>query len=241
MNIYAFPSHTTKARTSGVDFARVIQPAKEMAKQKGVKVRLYNPLKNVKAKDNWVTVGKDYDIIFFNYLNSDWGYAHMATYNRMYGHKIVLDIDDDLWDVLPDNTAYEVYHKGTKALKDFTLICKDVDVITTTNQFLRNVIHFNTGKPLDKIVIIPNFIDLENVYNTIPPFRNAHDVIIGHMGSTTHFNSLLGKDFTDGMTQVMKDFPRNSHFHPDFIATPVDRSSLEFWAWSYKIYENIII
>ncbi len=44
-----------------------------------------------------------------------------------------------------------------------------------------------------------------------------------------------GKDLNFTVKGVMKDFPRNSHFHPDFIATPVDRSSLEFWAWSYLL------
>jgi putative ABC transport system permease protein len=34
---------------------------------------------------------------------------------------------------------------------------------------------------------------------------------------------------------IMKDFPRNSHFHPDFITTPNDKSSLEFWAWTYVL------
>jgi len=38
---------------------------------------------------------------------------------------------------------------------------------------------------------------------------------------------------------IMKDFPQNSHIHPDFITTPLDRSSLEFWAWTYiLLHEN---
>jgi len=34
---------------------------------------------------------------------------------------------------------------------------------------------------------------------------------------------------------VMKDFPVNSHFHPDFIATPVNKASLNGWAWCYLL------
>lgn len=50
-------------------------------------------------------------------------------------------------------------------------------------------------------------------------------------------------DFT--VKGVMKDFPDNSHFHPDFIATPV-RGEIQGWAWSYLLLkehtrpENII-
>ena len=44
-----------------------------------------------------------------------------------------------------------------------------------------------------------------------------------------------GKNLDFTIKGVMRDFPRNSHFHPDFITTPVDKSSLEFWAWSYLV------
>lgn len=48
-----------------------------------------------------------------------------------------------------------------------------------------------------------------------------------------------GKNLDFTIKGVMRDFPRNSHFHPDFITTPVDKSVLEFWAWSYLVlYEN---
>ncbi|HPE77024.1 MAG TPA: ABC transporter permease, partial [Draconibacterium sp.] len=32
---------------------------------------------------------------------------------------------------------------------------------------------------------------------------------------------------------VMKDFPLNSHFHPDFVATPVQDKFTSGWAWTY--------
>lgn len=34
---------------------------------------------------------------------------------------------------------------------------------------------------------------------------------------------------------IMKDFPRNSHFHPEFVSTPVDRNDLSGWAWTYLL------
>jgi putative ABC transport system permease protein len=40
-------------------------------------------------------------------------------------------------------------------------------------------------------------------------------------------------DFT--VMGVMKDFPQNSHFHPEFIATPADRSVFDGWAWVYLL------
>ena len=39
-------------------------------------------------------------------------------------------------------------------------------------------------------------------------------------------------DFT--VTGIMKDFPHNSHFHPDLIATPVD-GQIDWWAYVYLL------
>ena len=41
------------------------------------------------------------------------------------------------------------------------------------------------------------------------------------------------KNFT--VKGIMKDFPQNSHFHPDFIAAPTDRNIFNGWAWTYLL------
>jgi len=40
-------------------------------------------------------------------------------------------------------------------------------------------------------------------------------------------------DFT--IKGIMKDFPRNSHFHPEFITTPADKTIFSGWAWTYLL------
>ena len=40
-------------------------------------------------------------------------------------------------------------------------------------------------------------------------------------------------DFT--IKGIMKDFPQNSHFHPEFITTPIDKTIFEGWAWTYLL------
>lgn len=210
MKIYVFPPHSRVDHTSGVDFARVIQPSKYFSKDPDIEIKMYDVVADTQKdngkRDDWITIGKDFDIIFFNYILNDWGYAHMACYNRKYGHKMVLDVDDNLWGVLPDNSSYEDYKKGSQNIKNFTAICRDVDIITCTNSYLRNVIHHNTGVSLDKIKVFPNYIDY-SLYNSFPEPRDKYDVVIGHMGSTTHFDSLCQPDFMQGMDRIMKDYP----------------------------------
>lgn len=38
---------------------------------------------------------------------------------------------------------------------------------------------------------------------------------------------------------IMKDFPYQSHFHPDFITSPLDDSIyFQGWAWTYLLFYN---
>jgi putative ABC transport system permease protein len=42
-----------------------------------------------------------------------------------------------------------------------------------------------------------------------------------------------GKNIDFTIKGIMKDFPQNSHFHPEFITTPVDKTIFSGWAWTY--------
>ncbi|HEX2394786.1 MAG TPA: ABC transporter permease, partial [Bacteroidales bacterium] len=44
-----------------------------------------------------------------------------------------------------------------------------------------------------------------------------------------------GRDTDFTIRGIMKDFPQNSHFHPEFIVTPVDTEEYKGWAWTYLL------
>ncbi len=44
-----------------------------------------------------------------------------------------------------------------------------------------------------------------------------------------------GKNVDFTIRGIMKDFPQNSHFHPEFIASPVDKGEFHRWAWTYLL------
>ncbi|HAF31258.1 MAG TPA: hypothetical protein DCG75_19645 [Bacteroidales bacterium] len=46
------------------------------------------------------------------------------------------------------------------------------------------------------------------------------------------------KDMDYTIKGVMKDFPQNSHFHPDFITSPVHKSVFDGWAWTYLLLKE---
>lgn len=211
IKVFSLATHSTNKVTSGVDLARVIQPMKYL---NGYKDREYEfdvtqyILSDV-DKTNvrfWFEAAQDYDIFFFNYHTVAEGYAMMATMARKFNRKLIMDIDDALWILNPDNPAYDVYKKGSDGYKILTDIVNDVDYVTTTNSYLRNVIVDNTWKKHERVGVFPNYIDL-SLYNHKPPFKDDTQVRIAHFGSTTHFNDLQSDEFFKGMDRIMKEYP----------------------------------
>lgn len=209
IKIFALPSHQTPDRTSGVDFARIIQPAKYLNGYTDEDVEFEVRQFDIDEKTDWMEICKDYDIIFFNYLNSPWGFAAMGAMARKFGTKIVMDLDDNLWAIRTDNPAHAAYHKGSDALRDFGSICNEVDNMIVTSGYLKNVVVNNTYKKHEKIKVIPNYVDLE-LYSHVSPFKDTEQIQLLHFGSTTHFEDLSNQEFLKGVDKIMNEYPNVS-------------------------------
>lgn len=205
MKIFGLPSHQTKERTSGVDYARILQPLKYLNGYKDIETTLFN----IKKKTDWLNVAKTHNVIYFNYLNNPWGFASMGAMARHYGVKLVMDLDDSLWNLHDDNPAHSVYKKGSQGIKDFISICNEVDYITTTNSYLKHVIMNNTNKKADKIKVFPNYIDFK-FYSHRTRFKDTKEIQLTHFGSTTHFIDLSTPEFIKGVDRIMKEYPNVS-------------------------------
>ena len=204
IRVFSLPSHAAIERTSGVDFARVIQPMTHLNKLKDFDVTIYDPKLNKKM--DWLKATADNDILHLNYTTNPWAFAIMGTMARKYDRKIVLDMDDALWDVLPDNTAYEVYKRDSEGIKNFTAICNEVDYITCTNRYLKNVIVHNSAKYPDKIKIFPNYINLD-LYKHRSPFKDELQIQLTHFGSSSHWVSLQNEEFAKAIDRIFREYP----------------------------------
>ena len=209
--IYALPSHTFKEKVSGVDFVRIIQPMKYLDgfEYDGVRfeVKTYNPKTDDDEDWNWVM--QNYDCVYLNYTSNDWGYAVVGCLAQKYKRKIVCDFDDDLWNILQDNTAYEVYKEDSWGKKVVTAIAGDVHHVTVTNQHLKNSLVHNTAKESDGVTIIPNYIDLDT-YTHRSPFKDRGYYKALHFGSSSHFQSLVSDNFYKALDRVMREYPNFS-------------------------------
>jgi len=212
IKVFAFPSHSAKGHSSGVHYARVNQPMKFLNgykdKDTEFKVDLWcgDPI----SLQAWSSLVKKYDLVYFNYTVNDWAFAAMGSMVRKEGKKMIMDLDDALWLMNSDNVVYETYKKGSKGLNIVTDIINEVDAVTCTNSYLRNVIANYTHKRHDQIGIMPNYIDLE-LYNSIPKPRESPFINIVHYGSSTHFRDLKSFGFVGGVDRIMADYP-NARF-----------------------------
>lgn len=210
IKIFGLPSHQTKERTSGVDFVRIIQPLKYLDgfEYDGVKVEveMYD-IHEVKPKD-WITIAKEFDIVYLNYTVVDWNYAAMGSALHGHGKKIIYDIDDAIWYLRKDNVTYD---KMQELQGDYLITCmlNDVDMVTTTNRYLKNIILDKTNKPFDKIKIFPNTIDF-SLYNKTFDAKDTGHITLMHYGSTSHFQDLLDKEFVAGIDKVFERYPNVS-------------------------------
>lgn len=209
IKVFSVPSHQTKDRTSGVDFARVIQPMTHLnghtSGDTTFKVEIYDI--HAKKQPNWVQIAKEYDVVFCNYTVLDWGFAAMGAPLRGENKKMIMDIDDAVWYVRRDNPTFNQFMANDgKYTHDISCMLDEVDRITTTSPYLRNVICDKTYNRHDKVDVIPNYINLD-LYAHRYDAVDRDTITITHFGSTTHFEDLLQPAFVEAMEKLMREFP----------------------------------
>jgi glycosyltransferase involved in cell wall biosynthesis len=210
IKIFAVPSHQSVERTSGVDFVRIIQPMTYLNGFKDedteFKVTIFDKEDITERNLKWTEIAPEYDIIYLNYILNPWSFAEMGALVRKYGKKMIFDLDDSLWNIEKDNPAFKVWRTSPEHLKNFSLMCNEVDYITCTNLYLKHIITHHTLKPHEKIRIFPNYIDLK-LYSHRSPFKNDLNIQLTHYGSTTHFVSLANEEFEKGLSMIFKEYP----------------------------------
>jgi glycosyltransferase involved in cell wall biosynthesis len=116
-----------------------------------------------------------------------------------------MDLDDAIWHINRDNIAHDAFKK-IGAGQTITCILKDVDGITTTNSYLKNMILHETNVPHDKVAVFNNAVDLK-YYNRKSPAKEDYTMTLLHYGSTTHFEDLAEKNFVEGINKIFKEYP----------------------------------
>lgn len=118
-------------------------------------------------------------VMFMKYVD-DWApVAHLITIKRVFGLKLVIDIDDDLFNIHPDNIASKWHYPGSKKNEALKFFIKNADhLVVSTPPLASSMSQF--GIP---ITVIPNTID-EAIWK---PKKSTKEVIL------TEFDARYGE------------------------------------------------
>lgn len=202
--IFVYPSHCDGKHVPGVDYARLILPMQELAKHPDFEVTIFDG----KKRYSWNELAEEYDIFYLNYMTNADSFVQACFWFDKFKKKIVMDIDDLIWEIQEDNAAYSTYAPGSEGRAVVTdTIARGVDFVTVTNQYLKMALAHYTKKPLGKIKVFPNYIDLD-LYKWRKEPKDDYEITIGYFGSSSHFNDLVNPGFKNGLVKIMKENPR---------------------------------
>jgi glycosyltransferase involved in cell wall biosynthesis len=104
---------------------------------------------------------------------------------RSLGKLCVLDVDDDVWSLHPDNPAYEFYEKSG-AGEHAREVVRFADVVTVPTRYLADLI-----RPMNpNVVVIPNALPQNHWPSSPKDVGHGGEVVIGWAGSSSHSSDI---------------------------------------------------
>lgn len=201
-----YTENEVKTTTSGVDFARIVQPLTELSKDPDFEVKVVkNPFKG--NEETWDSLTTYYDIIYSSYIDSPEGYVNMAVNAKNNNCKVVVDVDDHLHLVPKASPVYKTYHIGSFQLDVVSKIVEDVQYLTTTNLFLKYEMIKWYGKDPKAIYVLPNFVDLKRYNKEVIPKVKRDNIVIGFFGSNTHVVDIIMPEYINAIERLCQEFP----------------------------------
>lgn len=210
----------------GVDYARISNPLRYLDNDKfEVSIRM-------KAKDRFGLIRDDfrgnfvnlesaikyYDIVLLSYTVSIPLYLEIAFFCEKHGTKLILELDDNIWEVPVRSGAYKSFHPGSPDLETIEAEVRNSQWIVTTKAKTSYAIAKHCNIPLDRITLNPNYIDL-TVYDASKIKRVKDDKIrICYFGTNTHFDDIAGNEgFVKALDRLFKEHDNLQLFTTGFF------------------------
>lgn len=211
---------------SAVDIWRIQRPIRELKKHvdwqideqptliKGIdKYKDKSEFTDEELKKAYLHLSK-YDIIFSSYHADATGYSMLKVLEEKYGVQFVMDVDDDMFSVNPDNPFWI---KMTDE-KCYWMQCmiRDNTWISTTTPELAKVFQDRREHPKDTVFVNRNLIPDDYVEK---PFDNGDKIIVGYFGGSSHYADAHESGVLDGLRKLMHE---NKNVHFKAIGMPID-------------------
>ncbi len=185
--IYTDWAHRKDKRYGGVGYYRVIKPAEHL----GCDVYGENLKQFGKdPKEMWGKIFEKYDVVVVKQSDAEVPTGLLLFFALYYGKKVVFDFDDNVFEVRPDQAAYQFYApaKQKRAIVSSALsLCHAIFVSTEPLKayFQDRLKKVYNAEP--KIYVLPNCTDIKEWPANPAKTRRK---VIGYAGSITHNSDL---------------------------------------------------
>lgn len=183
-------NNTKNKDFSGVGYYRMIQPAKFL---KDIRI-IGSDIKTLTDNPDDVLrhIFEKYDIVMTKAIDNPSACSMIAYWKKEYNKKLIIDLDDNYFEVREDQPGYKWYYPGSqkRAILSAYLSFADHLIVSTQTladyykKFLKDVYKLDTP-----ITVIPNYNDLKE-FNYRYKGNQDKTIRIGWQGSTTHFSDL---------------------------------------------------
>lgn len=141
-----------------------------------------------------------YDIIYTSYFTSPHLYTLLWAAEKEYGTKYIIDMDDDFYDVDPENPFWLA--AGWEGAHFLRTIGEIAPRLTTTNKDLAMKLRRRSEVKAD-VRVLPNYISDD--YKEYNPANQC--IRIGYFGGASHYNDLHDTGVLHAVKKIMEEHP----------------------------------
>jgi len=150
----------------------------------------------------------------------------MRFFSERNGTKLIVDIDDNIWELTKDQPGYELYHKGSERLSIASTYVSLADAVFCSTEPLAKYIENRIQKVFkeDKTTfVLPNCLTPEE-WKFEKPLLDEEKVVIGWQGSNTHHEDL--RVAIPAIRQVLETYP-NAYF--EFLGGMTEKMAMDLF------------
>jgi len=149
----------------------------------------------------------DYDMVISKITDNPTAASDIRFMTRYLGVVLVVDIDDNIWELKPDQPGYEIYNKGGARLGFASTYVSNADAVFSSTKPLADYIsnRMKEAHGEDKpVYVLPNCVDT-NDYQFQKAKLDPNKIVIGWQGSTTHHEDL--RIAMPAIGKLMQEYP----------------------------------
>lgn len=233
-------NNTKDGKYSGVGYYRVILPARFIKKYD---VSVYG--KNIHdlgatEEDIFKNLFLNHDAVVTKAVDNPKAASALCFFAQHYKKPLIIDLDDNYFEVRPDQPSYKFYHPGsqkTGILKAYLslathLVCSTNPLAKWHEKWFKK-----EAKLTRKVDVIPNCSCLADFNYSYKGNKDKSVVRIGWQGSMTHYADL--KMVLPALREVINKYP---HVRIELMGGLVlDEAAELFKEWTEKEFKNVLI